>query len=156
MMVPMDGIGIRRLLAVLLAGVVAGALLMVLLGREPEVDGLYATAGCGSFLGGILPLNDPLAVEIAGDRLVVFGKRRDEAYRLLEARRSGLEWTLFVVDSEGETLDWRIRPGATLETGSGECRVTALDWPTACEAIFGPRAAGDGPDAPERCGGPAR
>lgn len=155
MMVAMDGNGLRRLLAVLLAGVAAGALLMVLLGREPDVEGLYATAGCGSFLGGILPLNDPLAVEIGRDRLTLFGKRRDETYRLLEARRSGLDWTLFVVDPDGATHDWRIRPGATLETGSGECRVTALDWPTACDAIFGPRAGGGGPAAPERCG-PAR
>jgi len=151
MMVLMDATGVRRLLAVLLAGVAAGALLMLLLGREPDVEGLYATAGCGSFLGGILPLNDPLAVEIAADRLTLFGKRRDETYRLLEARRSGLDWTLFVVDPDGETHDWRIRPGATLETGSGECRVTALAWPTACEAIFAPRAAGGGPAAPERC-----
>jgi hypothetical protein len=150
----MDGTGLRRLLAMLLAGVAAGALLMLLLGREPDVEGLYATAGCGSFLGGILPLNDPLAVEIAGDRLTVFGKRRDETYRLLEARRSGLDWTLFVVDPDGETHDWRIRPGATLETGSGECRVTAVGWPVACEAIFAPRAGGGGPAAPERCAPP--
>lgn len=150
-MVGMDRSGIRRLLITLLAGVAAGALLMLLLGREPEIEGLYATAGCGSFLSGILPRNDPLAVEVADDRLTLFGKRRDETYRLLEARRSGLEWTLFVVDPEGETLDWRIRPGATLETGSGECRVTAVDWPTACEAIFGPREAAGGPAAPDRC-----
>ena len=151
-MVDMDATGFRRLLAALLAGVAVGALLMLLLGREPEIEGLFATAGCGSFLGGILPLNDPVAVEIAGERLTLFGQRRDETYRLLEARRSGLEWTLFVVDPEGETHDWRIRPGTTMETGSGECRVSALDWPTACEAIFGPRAAAGGPEAPERCG----
>ena len=143
---------LRALLALLVAGVAAGAFLMYGLTREPDVDGLWATADCGGFLSDLLPRNDPLAVEIGPENLTIFGKRSDRTFRLLETRRTELDaWLIFVIDETGETLDWRLEPGNLLEYDGGECRVTRIDWPTACEAIFAARAARGGPAMPARC-----
>ncbi len=142
----------RNLLALLVVGIGIGAYLMYGLTREPDVRGLWATASCGGFISEILPLNDPLAVEIGQERLTLFGKRSDRSYRLLETRRESLGgWMIFVIDESGETLDWKLIPGELLEYEGGECRVTRIDWRTACESIFEPRAAGSGPPAPARC-----
>ncbi len=120
--------------------------------REPDVDGLWATADCGGLLSDILPRDDPLAVEIGSDRLTIFGKRSDRSFHLLETRRTELDaWLLFVIDETGETQDWRLEPGKLLEYDGGECNVTRIDWTTACEAIFSPRAGRGGPPAPARC-----
>lgn len=142
----------RTLLALLVLGIGAGAYLMYALTREPDVDGLWAAADCGGFLSDILPRNDPLAVEIAAERVTIFGKRSDRSFHLLETRRTELDaWLIFVIDESGETLDWRLEPGSLLEYDGGKCNVTRIDWPTACEAIFGPRAARGGPAKPDRC-----
>ncbi len=142
----------RSLLGLLVVGIGIGAFLMYGLTREPDVSGLWATADCGGIISDILPLNDPLAVEIGPERLTLFGKRSDRSYRLLETRRESLgAWSIFVIDESGETLDWKMIPGELLEYEGGECRVTRIDWPTACESIFAPRAAGRGPPAPNRC-----
>jgi hypothetical protein len=99
-----------------------------------------------------LPRNDPLAVEIGPEQLTLYGKRSDRSFRLLETRREKLDaWRIFVIDESGETMDWRLEPGTLLEYDRGECRVTRIDWTTACEAIFAPRAAGGGPAVPARC-----
>ena len=143
---------LRALLVLLVLGVALGAFLMYGLTREPDVDGLWATADCGGLLSDLLPRNDPLAVEIGPETLTIFGKRSDRSFRLLETRRTELDaWLIFVIDETGETLDWRLEPGNLLEYDGGECRVTRIDWPTACEAIFAARAARGGPAPPARC-----
>lgn len=148
----MNGSQIRLLLVLLVAGIGAGAFLMYGLTREPDVDGLWATADCGGLLSDLLPRNDPLVVEIGPERLTIYGKRSDREFRLLETRRTELDaWRIFVINESGETLDWRLEPGDLLEYDGGECRVTRIDWATACEAIFAPRAARGGPPVPERC-----
>ena len=142
----------RSLLALLVVGVGIGAYLMYGLTREPDVNGLWATAGCGGIISDLIPRNDPLAVEIGPEQLTLYGKRSDRDFRLLEARRESLDaWRIFVIDDSGETLDWKLEPGVLLEYDGGECRVTRIDWLTACEAIFGPRAGGGGPAIPARC-----
>jgi hypothetical protein len=100
----------------------------------------------------LLPRNDPLAVNIGPEDLTLYGKRSDRSFRLLETRREKLDaWVIFVIDESGETMDWRLEPGTLLEYDGGECRVTRIDWQTACEAIFAPRADGGGPASPARC-----
>jgi hypothetical protein len=142
----------RKLLVLLVVGVGIGAYLMYGLTREPDVHGLWATAGCGGLISELLPRNDPLAVEIGPEELTLYGKRSDRSFRLLETRREKLDsWVIFVIDESGETMDWRLQPGTLLEYDGGECRVTRVDWQTACEAIFAPRAAGGGPEVPARC-----
>jgi hypothetical protein len=117
----------RTLLALLVLGIGAGAYLMYALTREPDV-------------------------EIGAERVTIFGKRSDRSFHLLETRRTELDaWLIFVIDESGETLDWRLEPGTLLEYDGGECNVTRIDWPTACEAIFGPRAARGGPAMPAGC-----
>lgn len=148
----MNGSQVRLLLILLVVGIGAGAFLMYGLTREPDVDGLWATADCGGLLSDLLPRNDPLAVEISAEELTIYGKRSDRRFRLLETRRTELDaWRIFVIDESGETLDWRLEPGNLLEYDGGECRVTRIDWKTACEAIFAPREARGGPSRPDRC-----
>jgi hypothetical protein len=142
----------RLLLVLLVVGVGAGAFLMYGLTREPDIDGLWATADCGGLLSDLLPRNDPLVVEIDPEQLTIYGKRSDRRFRLLETRRTELDaWRIFVIDETGETLDWRLEPGELLEYDGGKCRVTRIDWDTACEAIFAPRQARGGPPGPDRC-----
>lgn len=142
----------RSLLALLVVGVGIGAYLMYGLTREPDVNGLWATAGCGGIISDLIPRNDPLAVEIGPEQLTLYGKRSDRSFRLLEARRESLDaWRIFVIDDSGETLDWKLEPGVLLEYDGGECRVTRIDWLTACEAIFARRAGAGGPAVPARC-----
>ena len=63
----------RKLLVLLVIGVGIGAYLMYGLTREPDVNGLWATAGCGGIISELLRRNDPLAVDIGPELLTLYG-----------------------------------------------------------------------------------